>query len=205
VLELPDEVIGFDVLVSTAPLPELVGRMRDVPPLVRAAAAQLRATHLWYLDLAIDHPCPLPYHWIYVPEPRHPFYRVGCYSSFSPTMAPEGKSSLYVELCDRAEPDLPTLLPRVLDELRAMGLVRTPQSLLFARLRRIDHAYVVFEPGSAEALETVQQYLSAMDVLSVGRYGGWNYSSMMDAIRFGREAAHDAALRLAARTSGERS
>ncbi len=102
-----DETVPFEALVSTMPLPALVGLLTDAPPAVRAAASRLRCTHLHYLDLALNGPCGVPYHWIYVPEERYPFYRVGSYSNFSPAMAPPNKASLYVELASRESPHCP--------------------------------------------------------------------------------------------------
>ncbi|WP_437675590.1 protoporphyrinogen/coproporphyrinogen oxidase [Sorangium sp. So ce131] len=188
-LVFDDEVVRYDVLVSSAPLPALVRLLADAPRAVSEAAARLRCTHLYYLDVALDTPCGKPLHWVYVPEAKYPFYRVGCYSNFSPAMAPPGKAGLYVELADRAEPDLAALLPRVADGLVEMGLIPAPSAVRFARLRRIDHAYVVFDHGYFEALEVVRPFLEGQRILSCGRYGGWNYSSMEDALHFGRDAA----------------
>jgi protoporphyrinogen oxidase len=187
------EVVGWDALVSTLPLRVLVERIVDAPDAVREAAARLRCTHLFYLDVALSEPAGKPLHWVYVPEAKYPFYRVGCYSNFSAALAPEGGSSLYVELADRAAPDMAELLPRVAAGLVELGLIRAPEAIRFARLRRIEHAYVVFDHAYFEALDVVRPWLASRGVLSVGRYGGWNYSSMEDALLFGRDAARDAA------------
>ena len=192
-LQLDDEEIAYDVLVSTAPLSALIEQLIDPPEPVRAAALRLRCTHLHYLDVALNGPCGQDLHWAYVPEAKYPFYRVGCYSNFSAAMAPPGKAGLYVELADRAEPDLPSLLPRVADALVEMGIIDHPHAIRFARVRRIDHAYVVFDHHYFEALEVIRPFLEAQRILSRGRYGGWNYSSMEDAIHFGRDAASAAA------------
>lgn len=188
-LHFEDEVVPYDVLVSTLPLPVLVETLSDAPPEVLAAARRLRCTHLYYLDVALEGPCGEPLHWVYVPEEKYPFYRVGCYSNFSEAMAPPGKANLYVELADRAEPHLPTLLPRVAEGLVEMGLIDSPRAIRFARVRRIDHAYVVFDHDYFPSLEVIQPFLEASRIVTAGRYGGWNYSSMEDALRFGREAA----------------
>ncbi len=192
-----DETVPFEALVSTMPLPALVGLLTDAPPAVRAAASRLRCTHLHYLDLALNGPCGVPYHWIYVPEERYPFYRVGSYSNFSPAMAPPNKASLYVELASRESPHLPTLLPQIEANLREMKILGTEHAIRFARLRTIDHAYVVFDDDYYPALETILPYLRSVNILSAGRYGGWNYSSMEDALLFGREAAREATSLLA--------
>jgi protoporphyrinogen oxidase len=191
-----DETVSYELLVSTAPLPSLVSLCSDAPPEVKEAASRLCCTHLYYLDVALSEPCGKPYHWIYVPEPKYPFYRVGCYSSFSAEMAPPGKACLYVELVDRAEPDLDLLLPAVARGLVEMGLIASADAIAFTRLRRIDYAYVIFDHHYEESLEVVRSFLEKNSIVGTGRYGGWNYSSMGDALAFGRQAAELAAERL---------
>jgi protoporphyrinogen oxidase len=197
------ETVHYDVLISSAPLPVLVGRLVAAPDPVTLAARRLRCTHLYYLDVALDAPCEKPLHWVYVPEEKYPFYRVGCYSNFSPAMAPAGKANLYIELADRSPPDLATLLPRVADALVEMGLVASAGAIRFARVRRIDYAYVVFDHDYFPSLGAIVPFLERERILSAGRYGGWNYSSMGDAIDFGRDAAARAIALLGAPAAAE--
>jgi protoporphyrinogen oxidase len=187
-----DEVVSYDALVSTVPLPTLIGLLRDVPPEVADAAARLRCTHLYYLDVALNTPCEKDLHWVYVPEAKYPFYRVGCYSNFSREMAPLGKANLYVELASRDAPDLASLLPEVADGLVEMGIIRAREAIRFARVRRIDHAYVIFDKAYFPSLEVIRPFLEGERIVSAGRYGGWNYSAMEDALIFGRDAARAA-------------
>jgi protoporphyrinogen oxidase len=191
-LVIDDERVGFDVLLSTLPLPVLIGLLHDVPPSVRDAAARLRATHLYYFDVALESPPGRDFHWAYVPEARYPFYRVGCYSQFSPDLVPPGKASLYVELADRAEPDLAKLWPDVVSGLVDMGVLTGPAHVRFARLRRIDYAYVIFDHAYYDALGVIEPFLAEARVLSAGRYGQWTYCSMEDALLMGRRAARKA-------------
>jgi protoporphyrinogen oxidase len=187
-----DEIVRYDALVSSIPLDALLRLLRPLPATVAEAAARLRCTHLYYLDVALDTPCERALHWVYVPEARYPFYRVGCYSHFSEAMAPPGKASLYVELADRREPDLTTLVPEVARGLVELGLIKAESAIRFARLRRIDHAYVIFDHEYFPALSVIRPFLAEAGVTSAGRYGGWNYSSMEDALHFGRDAAESA-------------
>ncbi|MBW2524383.1 MAG: NAD(P)-binding protein [Deltaproteobacteria bacterium] len=191
-LVFDDERISYDVLLSTIPLPRLIGLCQLAPDDVHQAATKLRATPLHYLDVALRVPCGQPYHWVYVPEAAYPFYRVGCYSNLSADMAPVGKACLYVELADRGEPDLPQLLPTVAAGLTEMGMIRSAADIVFARARRIDCAYVIFDHSYFDALGVIEPFLSQHHIISRGRYGGWNYSAMADAIRFGRDAADEA-------------
>jgi protoporphyrinogen oxidase len=188
-LHFADESVGYEVLVSTLPLPALVALLDDPPEEVSGAARALRHSRLYYLDVALRAPCRKPLHWVYVPESEYPFYRVGCYSHFSPETAPPGSDHLYVELADRREPDLGRLLPEVATQLVKMGLVGAENELAFARVREIDYAYVIYDCARSASLDTIERFLTEVGILSTGRYGAWNYSSMEDALRFGIQAA----------------
>lgn len=185
------ESCTYDRLISTAPLDVLLGLL-ELPDEVQRAASLLRCSHLYYLDVASNAPCGKDIHWVYVPESRYPYYRVGCYSHFSAAMAPPGGAAFYVELASREPPDLDQLLPEVYAGLAEMSLIPDPSAVRFSRLRRIDHAYVIFDHNYYQALATIRPFLDSVDVVSAGRYGDWNYSSMEDALLFGREAAKQA-------------
>jgi protoporphyrinogen oxidase len=185
------ERIGYDALISTAPLPTLLSLFDRLPAEVEAARGKLRCTPLYYLDIALDCPVKTDFHWAYVPEEKYPFYRVGCYSHFSPQMAPAGKANLYVELATREPPELESTLDEVGRGLVEMGVIDNPSQLAFARLRRLDHAYVIYDHDYEASLGVIRPFLESMRVISTGRYGGWNYSSMEDALLFGREAVEN--------------
>jgi protoporphyrinogen oxidase len=187
-----DEQLDFEVLISTIPLPKLIALIDDVPEPVRRAAAKLRCSHLHYLDLALRRPSGKDFHWAYVPEEKYPFYRVGCYSHFSAALAPPGKSSLYVELSDRRAPNLAELVPVVAQNLIEMGVIDCADDIEFARARRIEFAYVIFDHEYFAALAEIRPFLEQAKIISCGRYGDWNYSAMEDAILFGKAAAERA-------------
>lgn len=187
------ECVGYDRLVSSIPLDKLLELCGPLPEAVARAQRALRCTHLYYLDIALSVPTRQDWHWVYVPEERYPFYRVGCYSNFSEHMAPARAASLYVELAERTRPDLNALLPRVTRGLVELGVIRGTSDVAFARLRRIDHAYVIFDHQHAEATELAHAFLAEHGALSSGRYGQWTYSSMEDALESGRRAVRQLA------------
>ncbi|MFW5740090.1 MAG: protoporphyrinogen/coproporphyrinogen oxidase [Myxococcota bacterium] len=188
-LVVAGQTIPYRVLVSTAPLDRLVALIEDAPDAVRQAAGRLRCSSLHYLDVALDVPSGHDFHWVYVPEERYPFYRVGVYSNFSPEMAPASKACMYIELADRRPPDMDSLVPAVARHLVEMGFIHEPDQMRFALHRTIEHAYVIYDHAYYEAVDIVHGYLKERDILSTGRYGGWNYSSMEDALLFGRDVA----------------
>jgi protoporphyrinogen oxidase len=187
-----DRRVRYDALISTAPLDTLLSLLVDAPKEISDAASKLRCNPLYYLDVALATPCGVDLHWVYVPEEKYPFYRWGVYSHFSDQMAPAGKANLYVELSSRKPPDMQTLVPQVAAALVEMGAIAKTTDVLFADLKRIDHAYVVYDHHYFGALERITPFLQAEHIVSAGRYGGWNYSSMEDALLFGRDAARAA-------------
>lgn len=181
--------VPFDQLLSTMSLSSLFRQLTPLPPEVQQAASELRAVDLHYLDVALNTPVELPYHWVYVPEPEIPFYRVGAYSTFSRLMAPTAKASLYVELASKTAPALGQVLPAVADALTQMGIIRGRDAIRFARLRRLPNAYVLYDSRRERALSVLHAFLSEHRIRSVGRYGAWEYSSMEDALWAGQCAA----------------
>ncbi len=184
------EHFGYRALVATLPLPELVRRLLDPPPEIIAAGEKLRCTAVRYLNVA-TRTCPRSdFHWIYVPEEKYPFYRVGIYTNAVPAMAPPGHGSLYVELSDRGPmPRLDEILPNVAQALHAAGAIHAPDDVLFAELKEIQYAYVVFDQNYYTAVKTLTAWCEANQIFPRGRYGSWTYNAMEDCILAGREIA----------------
>ncbi len=182
------ERIPYSAVVATLPLPELLKRMPGLPEPILEHASRLRCTTLRYLDLATRSRPPVDWHWVYVPEKRFPFYRVGIYSNAAPAMAPQGGGSLYVELADRAPVGADTVRAAV-QGLAELGAIASPEDVVFADPRTIDYAYVVFDDAYYAATRAIFPFLESHAIYPRGRYGAWTYNSMEDALIAGREAA----------------
>lgn len=178
----------YRAVVSTLPLPELLKRMPGLPKPIEEQASHLRCTTLRYLDLATRSRPPADWHWVYVPEKRYPFYRVGIYSNAMPSMAPPGAGSFYVELADRG-PVTEATVRESAQGLAAMGAIASPADVLFADAREIAYAYVVFDDHYYAATRDIFAFLESHAIFSRGRYGSWTYNSMEDALIEGREVA----------------
>ncbi|TPV94590.1 MAG: hypothetical protein B7733_14310 [Myxococcales bacterium FL481] len=178
--------IAYERLISTIPLPELIRRIPTAPSSVVAAANALRWVRWRWLDIATNRPPRADYHWVYVPEPELPFFRVGIYSNACPQMAPPGGASLYVELSDR---DAVPSEPAVIRALCAMNVLRSPEDVVFCEPRSVEYAYVVFDDAWADATRTIFAWLERVGIHSCGRYGAWIYNAMQDCLLAGIEAA----------------
>ena len=75
--------IGYDRLVSTMPLKELINRSAGIPAGIKKAGQGLRYLSVLCVNLGIKGPWISPAHWIYYPEDQFAFYRAGFYSNFA--------------------------------------------------------------------------------------------------------------------------
>jgi protoporphyrinogen oxidase len=180
--------IAYRALVATIPLPELLRRMPGLPPDVEQAASRLRCTTLRYLNVATRRPSPADWHWIYVPERRYPFYRVGIFTNAMPSMAPPGGGSLYVELADRSAVG-EGQVREALAGLTEAGAITSPEDVVFAEPKEIQYAYVVFDDHYYPATRAIFSFLEDNGIYPRGRYGAWTYNAMEDCVIAGREVA----------------
>ena len=181
------ERLRYKHLVSTAPLPELVKGLRTLSLMITKNAKLLKCRPLPYLDIALNVPARQEYQWCYVPSPKVPFYRVVIYSNLSSLNAPKGKSSLCVELASRRYNK--RMLPKILDGLKKMRLIKGKVDIKFISPKFIKYAYVIYDQNHSKVVPIILKTLAKNGVHSIGRWGAWNYSSMEDALIMGRDAA----------------
>ncbi len=189
--------LGFDALLSSLPLTTLCRLSGDAELI--AAAAPLTHSATVNINLGIRGALGASFgdaHWVYVPQPELPFYRVGAYSNISDGMCPPGHSSVYIEIGvpgDRVDAiDLAgELEPRVLDALETLGWLRREQ--IVCRVSTvIPCAYVHHTPERDARVARIEARLAEHGVRSIGRYGSWDYTSMEDSIVAGIDAARQA-------------
>lgn len=166
--------IDYDRLVSTMPLPRLLdlcGMDYD------------HSVYTWnkvlVFNLGFDAKGPERTNcWLYVPEGRFVFYRVGFYDN----IIGQDRMSLYVEIgFGKDEPvgDTGALLERTLADLRAAGIV-DGQRLVACHQVVMDPAYVHITVGSEADKALQMKRLAEHGIYSIGRYGGWKYCSLED-------------------------
>ena len=185
--------LAYSALISTIPLPELLRISDGLPGRLTRMAGSLRNSSIIGVCLGLSGPILRPDHWIYFPEKSLPFYRMGFPTNFSDHVAPEGCGSVYAEAAwaagDGPEPD--GIAEAALESLAAFGIVDRSTEI-WARIDFVmPCAYVFHDRFRATHLDSILQSLRAEDILSVGRYGAWEYSAMQDAVQWGFYAARE--------------
>lgn len=174
VARTPRREIAFSRLVSSAPWNRL---------LALAGVPHDPAVYSWnkvlVFNLGFDRKGPRDVHWVYYPDRGRVFYRLGFYDNIFHT----DRLSLYVEIgfASSAAVDIPALRARVLDDLRAEGIV-TDHQLVAEHAVVMDPAYVHITGASLAEHRRLSALLASRGVHSIGRYGGWTYCSIEDNI-----------------------
>jgi len=196
-LETSDgKVLRYEHIISTQPLVELLGNIKDLPASVKSAVGALSWNSVDCLNLAFRSDsrstCPARgQHWLYFPEKKYVFYRAGIYSNIHPSMAPEGFFSMYVELSRKPGErfDGKTALSHTLAGLRDAGLTGKNSRPEITRVLKLPYAYVIYDKKRTAALKTITSFLAKNDIYSIGRYGAWEYSFMESSIIGGKKLA----------------
>jgi len=187
------EEIPYSSLISTMPLPGLLGITDGLNGSLVQAAGKLRYSSVLGVCVGLDGPVLTNDHWIYFPDEDLPFYRIGFPANFSDRVAPEGCGSIYAEVAysDGADPDAEYVAGKVMKTLVTTGLI-DPSTGISAKVDlAMPCAYVFHDLYRAKHIDSILESLREKNIQSVGRYGAWEYSAMQDAIEWGLSAARE--------------
>lgn len=131
-------------------------------------------------------------HWLYNPDARSGFHRVGFYSNVDPMFLPKSardrkdRVSIYVERTYRggekpSSAEVAAYSGAVIAELRQWGYIGEAE---VADPTWIDVAYTWAWPGSRWR-EQAMRLLESHGIYPVGRYGRWVFQGIADSIRDG--------------------
>ena len=165
---------AYDHLISTVPLPDLLGML--TPPETAPAPAELRHISTLVANLVLK-TRRRRFHWLYLPEKELPFYRAGYYPA-------KDRPLVYLEKTVAAGQgtDLKTALPEIILTLKKTGMIKEKTELLHADLTVIPVSYVIFDRKWPRLVPPVLERLRRKQIYSIGRYGSWNYTAMSDDI-----------------------
>lgn len=183
--------VGYETLIATIPLPELVRICPEAPPDVREAAARLRTNSILVVNLGIAKPKIRDMHWVHFPERDVSFFRISYPHNFATDVAPAGMSSISAEVAySAARPvDRATIVQRVIDDLVRTGALDNAADVISTAVRDVPYAYCIYDMHRRQSVKTVHQWLRSVGIVPTGRYGLWTYFWSDQTILSGRGAA----------------
>jgi protoporphyrinogen oxidase len=190
-------VVGYDALVSSVPLPDLIRMIASAPPDVRDAAKRLACSTCVLVNIGVNRADLSSAHMTYFYDEDICFTRLGFPHMLSSDNAPDGAGSIQAEVyfSDKYKPlsGAPEdWIEPVVRDLRRCGLVREDDQILSRKAMLLRYANIIFDLERAAALKTVHGYLDDVGIAYCGRYGDWGYMWTDESFKSGELAAERA-------------
>ncbi len=179
---------AYESLISTLPLNKVM-QLADLE--VEAAPDPYTSVLVLNIGAERGDKCPDD-HWLYNPDAKSGFHRVGFYSNVDKSFLPKSshersdRVSIYVERAyvDGMKPspqEIQKYSDAVVSELQSWGFIKKAE---IVDPTWIEVAYTWSYPGSPwkqQALKALEQY----GIYQIGRYGRWIFQGIADSIRDG--------------------
>jgi protoporphyrinogen oxidase len=190
-------VTGYDGLVSSVPLPDLIRMIQGAPPEVVDASRRLACTTCVLVNVGVDRADLSDAHMTYFYDQDICFTRLGFPHMLSARNAPPGTGSIQAEVyfSDKYKPlagSPEDWIEPVIRDLRRCGLLREDDRVLCSQAMLLRYANVIFDLDRAAALATVHGYLDELGIAYCGRYGDWGYMWTDESFKSGEQAAERA-------------
>ena len=181
----------YEQLINTMPLDRLLMLIKEPSDSTLSSAhTHLKCSKVVTFNMGIKRPNLSDKHWIYFPEKKYPFYRMGFWHNFSNQMAPPGHSSLYGEFAymhESADWIQHTLKQSLTISKKLFNI--TSAEIVTQKVFTIPHAYVTYDHWREQHLPSLFDRLKQYHIDSIGRYGAWKYASMQEAVLDGKAMA----------------
>ncbi len=191
------EVHHFDHIISTMPITHLVKNLPSVPEGIFEAAEALKFRNTILVYLKIEGLSIFPDNWLYVHASDLQMGRITNFCNWVPEINQGQKQTIVVvEYWSYAHEEIWNLTDDQLialgkKELKATGLVGELE-ISAGHIVKIPKCYPVYQKGYKVPLQKVENYLSAIENLSViGRYGAFKYNNQDHSILMGILAAEN--------------
>lgn len=182
----------YSALISTMPLDHLLGMLTGVgSERLRSLKDKLLCNSVLNFNIGFKNPPEIDKHWIYYPEKKYSFYRLGFWHTISSSAVPTGHGALYGELSfhgtkKRAEAE--QMLDGAIKQALTLFNIKE-QDIVIRKDLLLQHAYVTYDEWREKNLAALHKELNEMNIYSTGRFGAWKYSSMQEAVIDGKDVA----------------
>lgn len=165
----------YENLISSLPLPVVLDMIENVPDNICEAGRLLKCTSGYQVSIGLKSQSIPPYLWWYIYDEDILPARVYSPSLKSLDNAPMGCSSLQMEIyCERNKYTDRELYDGSVKKLINLGIIKE-EDILFVDIRFEKYANVIFDHQIYEARKVVRDYLFNLGIITIGRFGEWDY------------------------------
>jgi protoporphyrinogen oxidase len=190
-------VAHYDALISSVPLPDLVGMIQGAPHDVLDASRRLACSTCVLVNVGVNREDLSNAHMTYFYDEDICFTRLSFPHMLSASNAPKGTGSVQAEVYFSEKYKPFTGSPEhwvqpVISDLRRCGILRETDRILCSKAMLLRYANIIFDLDRSVALETVHGYLDDVGIAYCGRYGDWGYMWTDESFKSGERAAETA-------------
>lgn len=182
----------FENVISSLPLPEICKLIKNLPTKIIEASQKLNFTSGYLVSLGFNKPDIADKLWFYIYDKDILPARVYSPSLKSSDNVPDGYSSLQAEIYYNKGVEFGKsknkILEDTIDKFIKIGLFKK-DDLIVKDIRTEKYANVVFDHHIYENRKIVLDYLAENNVISVGRFGEWDYFWSDQSMLSGRDGA----------------
>ncbi|MBR3230841.1 NAD(P)-binding protein [Candidatus Saccharibacteria bacterium] len=180
------EIIYYENLINTVPFNAFLAMLGEAEQDEKIAS--LSYNKVLVFNLGFDKPSPKykKEHWVYFPEKKFNFYRIGFYNN----ILKRDQLNVYVEIGfpkDAGEINEEEELAKALKGMEEAGIIDEELALVDKNILLMDPAYVHIKEE-----DKIKEYMKDFEkdnIYMLGRYGRWTYNSMEDCIQLADELA----------------
>ena len=180
----------YDRLISSIPLPEIIKCIDNIPEEVLSATEQLECTSGYHISVGLKTKNIPPYIWWYIYDEDILSARVYSPSLKSPHNAPEGCSSLQIEVyCKEEDYTEQELINGTIGKMADSHIIER-EDILFTQISFEKYANVIFSEPVYHSRKIVRDYLYSIGIETIGRFGEWDYLWSDQSLKSGMNIAH---------------
>lgn len=182
----------WERIVSTLPLPVLLGCIRGCPDQIVELGGLLRAVSLKILlILARLRDKHVPQR-IYISDLAIPPHKVSFNHTSSPNLSERKNHAIMGEVSyspgKPAKPDA-VLLKTTVDWLIANRFIESSDDIAAQRVVDVRYGYPLPTHANPATLSQIMRYLEQLEIYTIGRFGSWSYANSDECIHQGLELA----------------
>lgn len=183
-----------DYLLSTIPIISFIKYLRsgNFIKLEKKVEDQIRYQGIICLYLMVNKILSFSDTWLYIPEQKYIIFRIVNFTNWSPYMSPENKTSLCLEISVNHNSiiDYDMIYDEAIRNLEELDLLKK-ENIEGHFFKEFKHAYPVYTTNYKSILSEMDESLKSLNnILTFGRQGAFNYTTMDNTLRVGFEVAN---------------
>ena len=183
----------YDTLMSTMPLDTLLKKSSwQARSNLKSTSKKLHCNTVLNFNMGFNVPDISSKHWLYFPEKKYLFYRVGFWNNICKQSTPKGMSAIYGETSfipgSKSKQQMHNHYQKAIQQALTF-LKLSEKNIVTEKHLVLPHAYVIYDAWREKNLKKLHKQLEEYQILSIGRFGEWKYSSMQEAVLDGQKAA----------------